>query len=421
MLNGYAFRSPDVIRMMLDRVKFAGFVIPRMDSTGKHVAAYKAALAEPVGKRVRVMLVAGCETLCNLVTQVKDFDRKSVAYIVFDSASVLAGKTCVCVVDTDDASKPVWLYSRSTPASVNASAVPGISQEDLDCLGMSPEDPEDVVKTDVMKEKVARGSAKSTFVPIKDLLTDILALPELQGNSSMAQHLLALYLSGKLVRPTERCEARKRNIASVGICDVGAYIAKDIEYIAYDRLVRLGAKHGLDFAKHEQRILPIKAMPEFAIVAKALINVERGMAIDKSCASCGANSGAVAIIARLLQPPAPRLATVYVGFPMSFPVHVLGNIRGKAQSVEFVDKQRAAAVERISVREGAYKLDALLRMCGLLSGKETVTNPQHATTSAPETNAPKVKFASGAYGHKVVAGEHYYVRYRGKRVPIQGV
>ena len=306
---------------------------------------------------------------------------------------------------------------KSTPANLNMQVTSGISQDDLTCLGMMPENPEDRVKSDQRRDK---KTPKASFVLISDLLKAILDRPELSSNKTLAMHLIAMYLTGKFVKPFER-KVTKRNILSVGICNVKTYKALTYEYEAFDRLVNAGLKLGMNFERCESRLLPIKALPEFSIIMRVFLLIDQGHAMDKACAMVGASTSTVAMIANALQPPSLASTTKWAANTVAFPQHTVTRSIAYEQHVEYIDKQRATPTERIEVPAGTYRMDAMLRICKLLGSSETTANQKHLTTAVPETNAIKVLLSAGGYGYKIIAGENYFVRYRGKRVPVAGI
>lgn len=417
MITGFAFREPGVVKLLLNRVQYSGFIIPEADPSNRHVKAYQAAMQEQVGKRTRVFLVTKCRTLCSLVSQIRDFDHTNAIYAVFDSASELYAKTCVDVCDAESSSQPVWMYSKSTPTVLNrklATNGVGLKPSDLTCLGMIPENPEDRVETDKPKAREHRDN----FVPMKTLMLELLDSPHLASSRVQAMHLLALWLAGKF---NLRSELRhgKRNLTGIGIHTAYSYVGKTTEYAMLDRLYAAGLREGLNFAKHEAQIMALKALPEFRLVTKALCLVTNKVPLTKACATVGVDLGTVNMIVGSLQPPVVK-AVKWVRQEIAFPVYVLQKITAARQTTEFVEPKTKAATTRQRVAAGAYSLEQLLRSTRLIGPRDVWSMVKANTNSVVSTNIPKHRSTSGDR-YRVAAGERYFIRFRSSRIALEGV
>lgn len=417
MITGFAFREPGVIKLLLDRVRFAGFTIPEADPANKHVTAYRAALAEPVGKRTRVFLVTKCKTLCNLVSQIREFDHENSIYVVFDSASILYAKTCIDVFDADSSSQPQWVYSKTTPVVLNkrlADTKPGLVKADLECLGMLPENPEDRVETDKPKVREPREN----FIPFKTLVLELLAEKSLNPNRAQAMHLLALWITGKFNKTSE-LKTGKRNITGIGIHVINSYPGKTGEYLMFDRMCESGLRYQLGFARHEARVLALKALPEFRVIAKALCLIASGTPQSKACSMTGVDTGTIAMIVSALQPPVVIKPLKWTRQEFAFPVHVLKRITAAKQTTEFVEEVSRAPVSRMNIPAGSYSLEKLMRTTRLIGVRDVWSQVKANTNSMPVTNIPKFKTSNGEQ-FRVVAGTRYFIRFRSTRIAVQG-
>ena len=416
MILGFAYRSPDVIRLTLDRSKYACYVIPKYSESSAHVKAYLEALRMNQGNRRRVFLFSDCRGLAS-ITRDKSFDQKS-TYIVFDSASILTEKSCVDIVDaTASTNQAVWQYQKTMPSMLVKlfdKTPAGIDPKDIECINSVNENPEDRVKTDVPKRETA---AKSTRL-----------MDEIKSIASKYQGvefkpLLAMLLFGKFL-PDECVTEKKRNLRLIGLQTVRTYKSSSVEKLMrrfHKQAERIGLKIN---PKREAKIAALFQHSEFQVALLGMIALSKGVSADKASADTGADPNVLVWLRTGLETAAldKRISGKYQYAKPAFPLKVVKQRLAKtlqAEAPRTYERQ-----QRMRLKHGSYKAEDLRRSLGLLRPGENFTVVKASTDSAVlRTNIPKYasKSTNGVMMYMVDPGTNYFVKFRGFRKILAGV
>ena len=416
MILGFAYRSPDVVRLTLDRSKYACHIIPRYSDSSAHMKAYAEALRQPQGNRRRVFLFSDCRGLA-AVTRDKMFDAKS-TYIVFDSASILTAKSCIDIIDaTASTNQAVWQYQKTMPSMLVKlfdKTPAGIDPKDVECLNSVNENPEDRVKTDVPKREVLEKSTR-LIDEIKELTSKY---PGVEFKP-----LLAMLLFGRFL-PDDDVTEKKRNMSLIGLQTVRTYKSSSM-----DRLLRRFCKQagrvGLKIKpKHEAKIAALFQHNEFPVALLGMIALSKGVPADKASADTGADPNLLIWLRTGLETATldKRVSGKYQYTKPAFPLKTVKRRLAKTLQVEVArtyEKQR-----RTKIKHGSYSEESLLRELGLLRLGENLTVVKASTDSAVlRTNIPKYisKTTQGVLMYMVDPGTNYFVKFRGFRKILAGV
>lgn len=416
MILGFAYRSPDVVRLTLDRSKYACHIIPKYSDSSAHMKAYADALRQPQGNRRRVFLFSDCRGLAS-VTRDKLFDAKS-TYIVFDSASVLTAKSCIDIIDaTASTNQAVWQYQKTMPSMLVKlfdKTPAGIDAKDMECLNSVNENPEDRVKTDVPKREAQEKSTR--------LADEIRAITAKYTNVEF-KPLLAMLLFGRFLPDADVTE-KKRNLSLIGLQTVRTYKSSSIERLV-KRFNKQAERVGLKIrSKHLSKIESLFQHSEFPVALLGMIALSKGVPADKASADTGADPNVLVWLRTGLEAASVnrRISGKYQYTKPAFPLKVVKQRLAKTLQVEVTrtyEKQR-----RAKLKHGSYSEENLLRALGLIRPGENLTVVKASTDNAIlRTNIPKYmsKTTQGVLMYMVDPGTNYFVKFRGFRKILAGV
>lgn len=416
MILGFAYRSPDVVRLTLDRSKYACHVIPKYSDSSTHAKAYAEAVRQSPGNRKRVFLFSDCRGLA-AITRDKVFDPKS-TYIVFDSASILTAKSCIDIVDaTASTNQAVWQYQKTMPSMMVKlfdKTAPGIDPKDIECLNSVNENPEDRIKTDIPKREATKKSTR--------LIDEIKAIAAKYPGVEF-KPLLAMLLFGKFL-PNDEVTEKKRNMSLIGLQTIGTYKSSSIVKLTR-RFCKQAERIGLKIKpKHETKIAELFQHSEFPVALLGMIALSKGVSADKASADTGADPNILVWLRTGLETATldKRISGKYQYAKSSFPLRIVKRRMAKTLQVEVArtyEKQR-----RTKIKHGSYSEESLLRELGLLRLGENLTIVKASTDSAVlRTNIPKYmsKTTQGILMYMVDPGTNYFVKFRGFRKILAGV
>jgi hypothetical protein len=415
VILGFAYRSPDVIRLTLDRAKYACVVIPRCSESGDHVKAYSAAKKQTFGNRRLVFLYSECKALASL-TRNKVFDSNSDVHIVFDGASVLTAKSCVEIVDAQMAAsnQAVWQYQKTLPsmlAKMFDKQHPGVSKDDIDCLNAVAENPEDRIKSDVPKRVKQKH--------VKTFRSRLMRMHERSNNSQEFRCALTLMLLG-VYASKQDVTAKKRNLRGIGIQQIGTYKSGSFgsQYTRFKKHLRLME---VSYVPSEKALRKLYEHTEYRQLMLGMYLLHKGVSVDKAASDTGCDPNVLTWL-KLGYEHCRSNIKLSEGLDLTltaFPLRIVKRQLAVTHSVEAKAAYRSHAT--IFVPKGSYNQELLLRAAKILKPGENLTMIKASKSGASfTTNIPKYKNSSETT-FLVEKDERYFIKFKSSRTKVKGV
>lgn len=172
MIQGFAFKSPDVVRFLVPASSYAVCIVPSATKPNVISDALKAFASTPIGSRKRVFMYKSVQALLTCVRN-KWVDVNAHYHVVFDALSVLSTKTCVKILDVETQKDATWQLKKTLSSLVTKAletCKPGIDESDLKCLQEAHIFPEDMIHTDKKSsDQEKQNKTKSFLHVIQDL------------------------------------------------------------------------------------------------------------------------------------------------------------------------------------------------------------------------------------------------------------
>ncbi len=423
MILGFAFRSPDIVRHTIDRTKFAAFVIPRFSESGVHVNAYENAMTQPVGNRKRVILFSDCKSFTS-VSRSGKFQSTKHIYVVFDSASVLASKSCVEIVDINSqANVPVWQYQRTLPSTLAKtfqSATEGISDEDLECMNAVVENPEARIKSDVPK----REEVTVTTITLSTAVKSISERKVFQQDRNVGRLIVCMYIAGMFHNKSD-VKYKTRNLKYIGLNNVGSYKKESVPSAVENMKKYAKSKYGIKLgSKTVDSICDLVKHNGYSVSMLGMLLVSKGVNVDKACADTGADHAFLQMWKREFDTIRnnPSVSGAFQNAGIAFPLMILKHKIIKEAEADRELKRKYNLKKRIVIRAGKYTEETLLRECGLLKPGENFTAIMSGKINHTfSTNVAKFKTKKSLKPfYMVEKGKKCFVMFRSIRLKVMG-
>lgn len=415
MILGFAYRSPDVVRLTLDRAKYACVVIPRCSENGDHVKAYSSAKKQSFGNRRLVFLYSDCKALSSL-TRSRVFDSASDTHIVFDGASVLTSKSCVEIVDAQMTStnQAVWQYQKTLPsmlAKLFDKQNPGIVKDDIDCLNAVAENPEDRIKSDVPRRVKQKN--------VKTFRSRLMKLYERSSNNQDFRCALTMLLFGFYTQQSD-IAVKKRNLRGIGIQQIGTYKSSSFD-LQYARFVKHLRSLTQSFVPKEKAIRRLYDHSEYKQLMLGMYLLHKGVSVDKAASDTGCDPNTLTWL-KLGYEYCRNNVRVVGGFDITqtvFPLRVVKQQLALTHSVETKTSYKSHAT--VLIPKGSYNQELLLRAAKLLKPGENLTMIKASKSGASfTTNIPKYRNGSETT-YLVEKDERYFIKFKSSRTKVKGV
>jgi hypothetical protein len=194
---GFAFRSPDVVRFMLDRSKYSVCVVPENDVVGVVTKALGEFDKITHGNRTKVYLYKSLRAL-SYVNKTTPAVFKSGVHVIFDTISLLKKKG-IKILDVDTKDQADWQVGKTIGLSVMKvmhGMEQGLDTATLSKLTKHEKFPEDDVNTDTMQSERDRElKNKSLMIVIQDMQSKNASVREVICGYVVLYYLGKLFVS----------------------------------------------------------------------------------------------------------------------------------------------------------------------------------------------------------------------------------
>jgi hypothetical protein len=425
---GFAFRSPDVVRFMLDRSKYSVCVIPEPDVVGA-----VARIITDFGKanhagRKKVYLYKSLKALANANRNHSEVFSDGL-HVMFDSV-VLLKKKGIRIIDIDTKEQADWQVGKTLGSNV-AKALqdlePGLDVATRTKLTKHERFPEDDVNTDTAQSERERElKNRSLMIVIQDMQSKNASVRELICG------FVVMYYIGKLFVSTTRkpvdldgCSWVQGN--KYKLSSVSKKRDPNVKTKGEARLAELLA--GIKIKLTKQTLAKINncfRSAEYATLIRAFSLIECGMPVSKACAETGASQSLVTMCARNLSNPVIQKLKEF-SVPVTVYRKYVKRIRGgKTQNnedSEIVATEKRRVITGKRVQAGKYRLSELLVTAGLAKPKADPADVLMQSKTPVrlvgdyktyQDNKKKIQY-------ELVSGKTYYIWFQSKKHKIKAV
>ena len=436
MITGFAFRSPEVVRFLINASKYNVCVVPSME--GAKPTAVDSVLAEfarkPNTGRKRVYLHKSVSSLLSCFAK-KKLDPGTDYHFVFDALSILNTKPCVRIIDIETKDAANWQLKRTLPSQINKileTMKVGIDDADIKCLSEHIVFPEDLIHTD---KKVGDNEKQSKNKSFLHIIQDIQS--KNADKREAIEFWICAFYAGTLRDTNHRTATTSIKARWTEQSDINVTVYKEkVDKTARERMANAMREGLLSCGFELKKGLITKIMSQIGV--QEHINIMRGLFLiqekkytpEKASYSTGANISALALIARCLwdrshhAKPAVKYAHLLKG--IALPKKLLKPLIGikkteeaKPTKQEEIQPKRRV-IPGISIQAGMHDLTDLVVLAGLAPASKTPIQIKALSKSPIKTTAQKF-LKDGKTVYKIKTGKHEYLRYQGQKVKLMGV
>lgn len=430
---GFAFRSPDVVRFLINASKYMPVVVPDMSKPGATQVQVSNIVAEaksrPLQSRRRVWLHKSVTGML-VCFKNKILDPTQDLHIVFDALSVLKAKTVVRILDIDTKEDATWQLKKTLPSQLNKlleTLGNGVSESDLKVLDGRIIHPEDLIVTDQKvgdKEKVSK--TKSFLHTIQDIQS------KNADKRMQIEFWICAFYTGMLrdknhVMQTKNITAKWVPDSSI---DIEVYAEKN-DKTARQRMMQRAVKGlgdcGLVLKTGTQnKIMELIGGLEHIYIMRGLFLItKKKYSPEKAAHETGANISALSCIARCLFNPTSHLSLSKIHekelHSICVPKKMLLGMTGKKREEvdESKEKRTRTAVTGREIKPGEYAITELVVAAKLVPVTKTPMQVLAASKTPITTTAKKV-MRSGRTLFVIENNKSDYIKFAGKKIKIMG-
>lgn len=421
---GFAFRSPDVVRFMLDRSKYSVCVVPENDVVGAVAKALNEFDKVTHGNRTKVYLYKSMHAL-GYANKTAPTMFKSGIHVIFDTISLLKKKG-IKVLDVDTKDQADWQVGKTIGLSVMKTMQgmeQGLDATTIAKLTKHEKFPEDDVNTDTMQSERDRElKNKSLMIVIQDMQSKNASVREVICGYVVLYYLGKLFVS-KTRRPVDlsMCSFIEGN--KYVMDSVSKKQDPNVKTKAEARLAELLA--GIQIKLTKQTLTKINncfKTAEYTTLMRAFSLIEAGMPISKACANTGASQSLVTMCARSLQhamvekqPEIKNKVTVYKKY-----IKGIRGIKTNKDEDELPATSKRRVITGKKLKAGRYSLIELLVNTGIAKPK---ANPSDVLMQSKTPVRVLGDYKTYMDGKKVkydmIENKTYYIMFQGKKHKIR--